>query len=103
MEPILVFWKAYATFKEGAVTEAIHDLGTIQSKRDLQFAICLALAYYHRRCSIPDKEAIESLDKQSISLEKTAGEKALLLAGQFLWYVGEGTKSKKLLKAVNCN
>jgi hypothetical protein len=60
----------------------------------------LALSYYHRRCSIPDKEAIEMLEKQVISLERTSGDRPLLLAGQFLWYFGEGTKAKKLLKAV---
>jgi len=96
----LVFWKAFATFKEGAVTEAIHELGTIQNKRDLLFAICLALAYYHRRCTIPDKEAIENLDKQVFALEKSAGEKSLIMAAQFLVYVNESSKARKLFKAV---
>ncbi len=103
MEPVLVFWKAFATFKEGAVTEAIHALGSIQTRRELQFATILALSYYHRRCNIVDQEAINSLDGQLPDAEKTASEKAMLVAGQFLWYVGDAEKAKKLLRAVACH
>ena len=100
MEPVLVFWKAFATFKEGVVTEAIHALSTIQHKRDILFATTLAQAYYHRKCNIVDQEAVQALDAQLGSLEKTATEKAMLLAGQFLWYIGEVPKARKILKAV---
>eukprot|EP01022_Parablepharisma_sp_SALTPOND_P023515 TRINITY_DN4_c0_g4_i1.p1 TRINITY_DN4_c0_g4~~TRINITY_DN4_c0_g4_i1.p1 ORF type:complete len:1365 (-),score=175.90 TRINITY_DN4_c0_g4_i1:25171-29265(-) len=99
MDPLLVFWKSFATFKEGAVTEAIHGLGLIQSKRDLQFAVVLALAYYHRQCNIVDQEAVDKLDGQLAATEKTASEKALLVASQFLHYIGEPLKAKRLLKA----
>ncbi len=100
MEPLLVFWKAYATYKEGAVTEAIHELSSIVSKREIQFATLLALAFYHRRCNIPDQEAIATLDKQLAATERSASEKAAVVAAQFMWYVGETTKAKQLLKAV---
>ena len=48
-DPILSFWKAFAIFKDGAVTEAIHELQVIPSKREIQFAIILALEYYNSK------------------------------------------------------
>eukprot|EP00826_Nyctotherus_ovalis_P013769 TRINITY_DN1376_c0_g6_i1.p1 TRINITY_DN1376_c0_g6~~TRINITY_DN1376_c0_g6_i1.p1 ORF type:complete len:1241 (-),score=463.36 TRINITY_DN1376_c0_g6_i1:317-4039(-) len=100
MDPLLVFWKAFAVFKEGAVTEAIHELSKIQSKWDLQFATVLALSYYHRSCNIVDQEAVAELDGKLASSEKTASEKALVTSAQFLHYIGESAKARKVLKAL---
>jgi len=87
-------------FKEGAVTEAIHELGKIQSKWDLQFAIVLALSYYHRSCNIIDQEAVVELDGKLASSEKMASEKALITSAQFLNYIGEIGKAKKVVMAL---
>ena len=100
LDPVLTYWKAFATFKEGAVTEAIHELGKIQSKRDLQFAVFLALAYYHRSCNIVDQDAVAELDSQLASSEKAASENGLIISAQFLNYIGEAEKAKKLLNAL---
>jgi hypothetical protein len=55
VDPVLIFWKAFAIFKEGSVTEAIRELESIQHRREVTFAVSVALVHYHEQCQIVDR------------------------------------------------
>jgi hypothetical protein len=42
-----VFWKGFGIFKEGSATEAIREVEMIQNRREISYAACTALIYYH--------------------------------------------------------
>ena len=50
MDPVLIFWKAYAIFKEGQPSEALRELQRVQDRREISYASCLAMIYYNERC-----------------------------------------------------
>ena len=60
-DPVLIFWKAFGMFKEGAVTDAIREVEYIKERREVSYAAHMALIYYHDHCWIVDKDAIEHL------------------------------------------
>ena len=55
------FWRAYALGMTGNISDAMSQLESFQSRRDLQFPASLALIYFHKRLPKTDREAIESL------------------------------------------
>jgi tetratricopeptide repeat protein 21B len=89
MDPILVFWKAYGIFNEGSITEAIRELTRIQERREVQYATCISLIYYHERCRNVDQESVDTLQAMLENKEEMASDKDLLQAATFLWHTSQ--------------
>jgi DNA-directed RNA polymerase subunit F len=63
-EPVCVFWHAFALGMSGNIKECLRELESFQARRDLQYAINVALIYFHKKASQVDKEAISSLKNE---------------------------------------
>mmetsp|Transcript_11270 Transcript_11270/g.8279 ORF Transcript_11270/g.8279 Transcript_11270/m.8279 type:complete len:93 (-) Transcript_11270:36-314(-) len=85
-DPVLIFWKAFGIFQEGSTTEAIRELTRIQERREVQFAVGIALIFYHERCRNIDQETIDTITLQLDEREQMASDKDLITAATFLWH-----------------
>lgn len=63
-DPVALYWKAYASGMNGNVNEALRLLESFQSRRDLQYAVSIALLFFHKRAQNVDREAIDTLKSE---------------------------------------
>ncbi|XP_062519917.1 tetratricopeptide repeat protein 21B-like isoform X2 [Corticium candelabrum] len=96
-DPVLVFWKAVAMIMEDRIAEAMRELQTIRDKRDVILCTSMALVYAHKQCATVDNEAVQELESKLKLERKTCGEKALYMAGQFLWLTGRHDKAREYI------
>ena len=73
-DPVLTFWKAFAIFKEGNVTEALREVQRVQDRREVSLSSCIAMIYYNERCRNIDQEAIDSLNIELDNREEMASD-----------------------------
>lgn len=60
-DPISVYWKAFALGMTNNLPECLRQLESFQSRRDMQFPASLAALHFHKKASVVDYEAVESL------------------------------------------
>ena len=99
-DPMITFWKAFATFHEGGVTEAIRELETVAQKRDVSFAAALALRHYHRKCRLVDQDAVDRIIFKLTDLRSSAPDSALVTGAQFYIFRKKYEKASDLLTEV---
>jgi hypothetical protein len=60
-EPIALYWHAFAMGMMGNFSDCFRELESFQSRRDLQYAVNVALLYFHKKTPHVDHEAVASL------------------------------------------
>ena len=71
----------------------------IQSRKEIQYAVIVALLHYHHFCKMIDNDSLQELEFRKESLKKTANEKALLNAGYFLMFINEFKDSQEMFES----
>ena len=94
----LLFWRAWAMSMQGAHNEAIAELEGLRRKRDVDYAVLVALTAAHNKCKVVDYGALDALQTEMGSTERGATEAARLLAAQFLLHSGELNECVRLLE-----
>ena len=57
----LLFWRAYATLKEGHLSDAVRELDALRSRHGVQLPALICLKQAHDAAELQDREAIEPL------------------------------------------
>ncbi|XP_072118143.1 tetratricopeptide repeat protein 21B [Mobula birostris] len=94
-DAVFLFFHAYGILMEDRIQEAIRELEAIREKQDVSLCSIMALIYAHKKCSAPDRDAIQELDSKLKEYRKTAGPMALYFAGLFLWHIGRHDKARE--------
>ncbi|XP_069791436.1 tetratricopeptide repeat protein 21B isoform X2 [Narcine bancroftii] len=94
-DAVFQFFQAYGILMEDRIQEAISEFEAIREKEDVSLCSIMALIYAHKRCSLPDCDAIQELDRKLKENRKTAGQMALYFAGLFLWHIGRNDKARE--------
>ena len=68
--------------------EALRELSSLKSKRDLELPAIVALLFFHKTAEHVDYQEVDALSSQAASEAERASEPSLLLAAQFYWYSG---------------
>ena len=63
-EPVTLFWHAFALGMSGSINDCLRELESFQARRDLQYAVNVALIHFHKKAAQVDKEAIASLKNE---------------------------------------
>ncbi len=63
-EPVTLYWHAFSLGMSGNTTEAIREFESFQARKDLHFAMNVALLFFHRRAAQVDKEAVNTLKSE---------------------------------------
>jgi len=96
----LLFWRAYAMGAEGSLNEAIRELEGTLSRRETEFPVMCHLIYAHRKCEMPDMDAIDDLERGLSSAEGRANTRGLLLAASFYNVVKQSDDARRLVGRV---
>ncbi|XP_041971107.1 tetratricopeptide repeat protein 21B-like [Aricia agestis] len=80
----LLFYHGIANILEGQVQKGINDLSSLQSDKDLQLAVYIALIYSYKLISSHDKEELYNLETKLKEERKQAGATSFYYAGIFL-------------------
>jgi len=97
-DPVLTFWKAYAIFNEGSVTEAIRELTRVQDRREVAYSAALSLIFYHQRCRHVDQEAVDMFELQLEEREEMASDKDLMCCATFLWHTQQLKRAGQIIQ-----
>jgi len=62
-DPALLFWRAYATLKEGHVADALRELDGLRTRNGVQLPTLICLKQAHNAAKFPDREAIDQIEK----------------------------------------
>lgn len=79
-----LFYHGLACILEGQVQSGINDLGPLQSERDIQLAVVIALIYGHKLTSTLEREALYSLESKLKEEKKQGNAMSFYYAGLFL-------------------
>lgn len=60
----------------------------LQDHRELQVAVLAAMLYSHEHSASPDADVIHNLLRRLETVDKTASERALVLAATLYWHLG---------------
>uniref|UniRef100_A0A7S2HRG3 Tetratricopeptide repeat protein 21B n=1 Tax=Zooxanthella nutricula TaxID=1333877 RepID=A0A7S2HRG3_9DINO len=98
-DPVLHMWKAFAMHCEGSTREAIPLCETLlEGKKDMALPAASALIFFHSKCSVPDRDAIRSLEQRVDMESNSANEAAKVLTAYFHTYAGEPDKAASVLR-----
>eukprot|EP01039_Chlorochromonas_danica_P002898 gene2898-3163_t len=99
-DPVTVFWHAFSLGRMGLIAEALSKLETLQSRKDLQLPMVVAMIYFHQRASSVDRETVRAL-KQDLSIAETVTKEAgLILAARFHLFVGDFSQARVLTQRI---
>ena len=73
---------------QSRVGEALRELSSLKSKRDLELPSIVALLFFHKAADNVDYQEVDALSSQATRETERASELGLLLAAQFHWYSG---------------
>jgi hypothetical protein len=59
----LLFWRAYATLKEGHTSDALQDLDGLRTRNGVQLPALICCKQAHMMSKFPDREAIDQIEK----------------------------------------
>lgn len=68
-EPTTLYWHAFALGMTGNINDALREYESFQARRDLQYAINIAMLYFHKKNPIVDQEAISTLRAEMSAAE----------------------------------
>jgi tetratricopeptide repeat protein 21B len=102
-DPVAVYWKAFALGMMGNISECKRQLDSFAQRRDMQLPVTMALLYFNRRTSNPDREVIDALSSELNVAEDVTKEAGLVLAARFALFTNDYTTavrvSQKLLSS----
>ncbi|XP_030029552.2 LOW QUALITY PROTEIN: tetratricopeptide repeat protein 21B [Manduca sexta] len=78
------FYNGIASVLEGQAQKGINELVPLQSEKDLQLAVTVALIYAHRHVNLAEREAIHNLESKLKEEKKQASAISFYYAGLFL-------------------
>lgn len=71
-DPATMYWRAFAMGMTGNVSDCLRTLESFQSRKDMSYAVNLALMHFHKRAPQQDREAISMLrGEQSVAEDVT--------------------------------
>lgn len=79
-----LFYCGLASLLEGQVQKGIDELIPIQTERDVELAVVIALVFGHKRASSVDRESLYSLESKLKEQKKLANSMSFYYAGLFL-------------------
>ncbi|XP_076827471.1 tetratricopeptide repeat protein 21B [Brachyhypopomus gauderio] len=104
-DPLLLFFKAFATLNEGRIQDAIRELNQLRDKPQTCLCSVMALLCAYRQAESIDRVAISELESCLKTTRRTAGEKALYYGALLYWLLGRNEKAReyieKMLKLSN--
>ena len=77
------------------IGEALRELTSLKSKRDLELPSIVALLFFHKAAEHVDYQEVDALSSQETRESERASELGLLLAAQFHWYSGIHAESEE--------
>ena len=77
------------------IGEALRELTSLKSKRDLELPSIVALLFFHKAADHVDYQEVDALSSQETRESERASELGLLLAAQFHWYSGIHAESEE--------
>lgn len=83
---------------EGQLQKGINVLTPLQTERDIELAVVIALIYGHKRASVTDKESLYALESKLKEEKKLAKSMSFYYAGLFL---SMAEKYEKALEYIN--
>ncbi|XP_016402613.1 tetratricopeptide repeat protein 21B-like, partial [Sinocyclocheilus rhinocerous] len=84
-DPVLRFFKAFATLMEGNTQEALREFIQLRDHPYLSLCSTAALIYAHKRSETIDLEAVNQLNWELKLSGSAAGDRALYYAALLYW------------------
>ncbi|XP_048030804.1 tetratricopeptide repeat protein 21A isoform X1 [Megalobrama amblycephala] len=97
-DPVLRFFKAFATLMEGHIQEALRELVQLKDHPHLSLCSTVALVCAHKRCETIDQEAVNELNSDLKLSGSTAGDRALYYAALLYWMLELNHKARTCIK-----
>ncbi|KAA0150061.1 hypothetical protein FNF29_05502 [Cafeteria roenbergensis] len=98
-DPVIVLWSAFGSAMEGNAAAAIRQADTLRTKRQVALASLVCLEAFHRRASMVDRAALESVNSDMRSAEREASPKQLALAATFAVHLRQWDRALGLADA----
>ena len=95
----LLFWRAYATLKEGHLSDAVRELDALRSRHGVQLPALICLKQAHDAAELQDREAIDQVKKEIYAQEEGKNEGSFFVAAQVCMLQGEHKKARKYLES----
>uniref|UniRef100_A0A2H1VZJ3 SFRICE_009072 n=1 Tax=Spodoptera frugiperda TaxID=7108 RepID=A0A2H1VZJ3_SPOFR len=92
-----LFYSGLASILEGQVQKGISELTPLQSEKDLQLAVVIALIYGYKLSSPTEREALYSLESKLKEEKKQAGTLSFYYAGLFLSFAEKYEKASEYI------
>ncbi len=61
-DPFFLFWRAFGAAREGNFAAALRDCESLRGRRESEYAALVAMAHYHRRSKLVDRDAVAAVD-----------------------------------------
>ncbi|KAG1934258.1 tetratricopeptide repeat protein 21B [Pimephales promelas] len=97
-DPVLRFFKAFATLMEGHIQEALREFVQLKDHPHLSLCSTIALMCAHKRCETIDRDAVNELNSDLKLSGSTAGDRALYYAALLYWILELNHKAKACVK-----
>ncbi|XP_077075262.1 tetratricopeptide repeat protein 21B [Siphateles boraxobius] len=97
-DPVLRFFKAFATLMEGHIQEALRELVQLKDHPHLSLCSTVALVCAHKRCETVDGDAVNELNNDLKLSGSTAGDRALYYAALLYWILELNHKARTCVK-----
>ncbi|XP_016326977.1 tetratricopeptide repeat protein 21B [Sinocyclocheilus anshuiensis] len=97
-DPVLRFFKAFATLMEGNTQEALREFIQLRDHPYLSLCSTAALIYAHRRSEATDLEAVNQLNWELKLSGSAAGDRALYYAALLYWILELDLKARTCIK-----
>jgi len=103
-DPVAVYWKAFALGMTGNITECKRQLDSFAQRRDMQLPVTMALLYFNKRATNPDREVIDALYSELHVAEDVTKEAGLVLAARFALFTQDYPSAQRLAQKLlqNC-
>uniref|UniRef100_A0A673GS47 Tetratricopeptide repeat protein 21B-like n=1 Tax=Sinocyclocheilus rhinocerous TaxID=307959 RepID=A0A673GS47_9TELE len=97
-DPVLRFFKAFATLMEGNTQEALREFIQLRDHPYLSLCSTAALIYAHKRSETIDLEAVNQLNWELKLSGSAAGDRALYYAALLYWILELELKARTCIK-----
>ena len=89
VDPIYLIWDALASGAEGKTGQGVSALQKITNRVAMGLPIAIAQLCVHKMAKMQDFSAIDELENEIATLQKSANASAVVCAAQILWLTGE--------------
>jgi tetratricopeptide repeat protein 21B len=97
-DPAMLFWRAYATFKEGHMSDALRELDGLRTRNGVQLPTLICLKQAHNAAKFPDREALQQIDADIKREEGGKTEGSFFIAAQVCMLLGEHKRAREYLQ-----